>query len=284
MVGDEARDLLTTYDVADLFGVSLKRVNFFLYVLAETKRYKEFGIEKRLGGTRAISVPIRPIKEMQRAFAKWLSHRFKPHTHTHGYVEDRDILTNADHHVGRRWVMRVDLKDFFSTIHFGRVRGLLMSPPYSLPPDVAQLLAHLCCYKGSLPQGAPSSPVISNMVCRRLDRELAKLAGEHRCRYTRYADDLVFSTNQRAMPSQLIGRDAQTHIISVGSDLKRVVEGNGFVVNDEKTRLYPRNQRQLVTGIVVNDCLNVPRDYVRTLRDQMYTLPSDHAAEPRNHW
>lgn len=275
---EEAKELLTTYDVAELFGLSLKQVNFFLYVLPEAKRYKLFEIQKRAGGTREIASPILPIKAMQRAFAKWLSSRFKPHSHTHGYVENRDIITNADKHVARRWVLRVDLKEFFPTIHFGRVRGLLLSPPYSLSEDVSRLLAHLCCHKGFLPQGAPSSPVVSNLVCRRLDRQLAKLAGEHRCRYTRYADDLVFSTNQKNVPSLLVAQDSQTGTISAGSELRRIIEGNGFKVNDEKTRLYPKTQRQLVTGIVVNDDLNVPREYVRSIRLQIHALKKHGAA------
>jgi RNA-directed DNA polymerase len=257
-------------DIAALLGQPLRLVNYFLYALPEAKRYREFQIRKRAGGERTISAPIRPIKTMQRALAKWFATQHKPHSHAHGYVDHRDILTNADQHLRQRWVLRVDLKDFFPTIHFGRVRGLLLKPPYSLPEDVARVLAHLCCHRGVLPQGAPSSPIVTNMVCRRLDRELAKLAREHRCRYTRYADDLVFSTRQRAMPAQFVGKDPQTGIITAGAELQRVIEGNGFTINDGKTRLYPNTQRQLVTGLVVNDRRNVPREYVRQLRNQIH--------------
>src|SRR5205814_3311637 len=119
------------------------------------------------------------------------------------FIPARSILTNAKPHLRQKFVLNVDLKDFFPTINFGRVRGVLIAKPYCLLPHIATYIARICCRDNALPQGAPTSPIISNMICSRLDRQLLRLARQYRCVYTRYADDLTFSTSMPRFPGAL---------------------------------------------------------------------------------
>ena len=269
--GSTERDLLGSLlnraDVARVLGTTTRRLNFLLFRLSSGRRYREFEIKKRSGGTRLIRAPILPLKVAQERIAKLLDARYLPRSCVFGYVKDRNIQMNADCHVAKRWVLRVDLKDFFPSINFGRVRGMLLAKPLALPEPVATTIAQICCHQNELPQGSPASPVISNLICRGLDRALAMLARAHRCSYTRYCDDLVFSTNRRTFPSALAEFDTSTPPKAVvGSSLEHEITRAGFVVNPDKVRLRPSSHRQMVTGLVTNVRVNVPRHYVRDLR------------------
>jgi len=144
-----------------------------------------------------------------------------------------------------------------------------MAFPFEYPHTVATLLAHICCHANELPQGAPTSPIISNFICRRLDSQLAALARSERCRFTRYADDICFSTDRRSFPNS-VGAQTVTGGSEVGPELLTIVETNGFSFNPDKTRLIRNSQRQRVTGLVVNGKVNTPREYVRSLRNLLY--------------
>ena len=182
------------------------------------------------------------------------------------------IIVDAGHtvHQQQRWVLRVDIKDFFPSINFGRVRGIFLAPPFQYPESVATLLAKICIFDNEIPQGAPTSPLISNLTCRGLDRQLSALAREEHCYYSRYCDDLIFSTNRGRFPQALARTDPENGAIQLGKQLKTIVEQNGFELNEGKTMLRHRSQRQMVTGLVVNSGLNVPRAYVRSLRNLLY--------------
>lgn len=265
-------DLPTRHAVAELLDVELRRLAWLAYVLPRDRAYKSFPIERRSGGVRTISAPIKPLKEVQRGLAISLLDGYRRPAHVHGFARGRSPVTNATVHVGKFNLLRVDIQDFFPTITFFRVRGLFRAWPFEYPRDVADLLARLCCAGNSLPQGAPTSPIVSNFICRRMDRQLAALAAAHRCHFTRYADDLCFSTSQHTFPpglGQLIDGSAV-----VGDDLEAVVRRNGFAINHAKTTLAQRFQRQRVTGIVVNEKTNVPREYVRGLRSLLYVWDS----------
>jgi RNA-directed DNA polymerase len=119
------------------------------------------------------------------------------HYRAHGFIPDRSIVSNARQHLDKRFVFNVDIAGFFDAIHFGRVRNMLMAGPFSVPKTPATVLAHICCFPGRLPQGAPASPIITNLICRRLDKDLQTLAKEDRATYTRYVDDLTFSFSSR---------------------------------------------------------------------------------------
>jgi RNA-directed DNA polymerase len=259
--------LLDRADVARALGVSSKRLNFLLHVLSPTGRYRSFEIKKRAGGTRTIRAPILPLKQAQKQFAGVLAAWYQPRSCVFGYVANRNIQQNAECHRAKRWVLRVDLKDFFPSIHFGRVRGMFLAAPFSLPAPVATTLAQLVCHENQLPQGSPASPVLSNLICRGLDRALSKLARVHRCTYTRYCDDLIFSTNRRSFPIALADFDTNGPLRAiVGPALEKEITAAGFVVNPDKVSLRSSSQRQMVTGLVTNARVNVPRQYIRGLR------------------
>lgn len=188
--------------------------------------------------------------------------------HAHGFVSGRSIISNATQHRRQVWTARVDLKDFFPTIGFARVRGLFMSKPFYYPPDVATLLAQLCCHRNGLPQGAPTSPIISNFICRGLDADLARLAANRRCYYTRYADDLCFSTNLAEFPRDIV--ETVEGVVSAGQPLEAIISSHSFRINPEKTACIPRTRRQLVTGLVVNEKVNVRREYIRRIRTALH--------------
>jgi hypothetical protein len=165
-------------------------------------------------------------------------------------------------------VLNVDLEDFFPSINFGRVLRALEAPPYRIPHDAAVALAQIACHEGKLPQGAPTSPMMSNLVVARMDGELEALAKELRCGYTRYADDLTFSTNLPQFPSELAVMVADH--AQVGGLLASVIERNGFRINLTKVRLQRRGVRQVVTGLVVNSGVNVQRRVIRQIRAMLH--------------
>jgi len=260
----------TKDDVAAALGLPLRTLTYWIYRLDPAKRYHVFNLQRRAGGVRTISAPIYPLKQVQRKLLEALKGGFSPTIYVYGYVDGRNIQSNADVHAKHRWVLRVDLKDFFPSINFGRVRGLLLGQPFNYPPGVATLLAKICTHDNQLPQGAPTSPLISNLICRGLDRKLAKLAHAERCRYSRYCDDLVFSTDLRSFPKALADVDRLNGEVLVGHQLLTVIADEGFKVNPTKTLLRSRAERQMVTGLVVNQFTNVPRQYVRHLQNLLY--------------
>jgi RNA-directed DNA polymerase len=252
-------------DIARLLEIETKQLNFHLYVLPPDKRYTTFNINKKSGGTRTILAPISPIKIIQEKLKQILDTLYNPKPSTHGFLRGRSIVTNARLHKKRRYILNIDLENFFPTIHFGRVRGLFMGTPYHLGIEVATILAQICCHNSILPQGAPTSPVISNMICSRLDAQLQRLAKENYCTYSRYADDITFSTTRSRFPTGLANL-SDIGQVELGSQLRGVIEDNGFKVNPRKTRLQTRLQRQEVTGLTVNRYPNIRRRYIKQVR------------------
>lgn len=269
MTGDRQPPLLLTrQNVASMLGVEAEKLTWWVWALEERRRYTHFEIQRRNGGTREIAAPIAPIKAIQRDLAELLASWYSPSTHVHGYAAGRSIQTNARPHIRQQWVLKVDLKDFFPTINFGRVRGLFLAHPFEFGADAATLLAQICCHRKALPQGAPTSPIISNLICRSMDKQLAELARRERCYFTRYADDLTFSTDRTAFPATLAFLEGTK--AEVGSELETIITSNGFLINQNKTRLVRRWQRQRVTGLVVNRTVNVPRAYIRDIRNLLH--------------
>jgi RNA-directed DNA polymerase len=262
--------LFTRADVARLLEVSLPTLTWWTVASPPVKRYKQFGIERRNGGERTIHAPVKPLKDLQGRLADRLSARYEAPEHVHGFVPGRSAVSNAQSHRNRKWVLRVDLANFFPSINFGRVRGLFMSYPFDFGEPAATLMAQICCFEGSLPQGAPTSPVVSNFICHSLDKDLARLALGEDCSVSRYADDLCFSTDRDYFPERLAHPDPDTGKTIAGEAIVDLVQGNGFAINPEKTRLMRKTQRQRVTGLVVNEKANVPRNYARDLRNLLY--------------
>lgn len=267
---DELKDLSyklkTREDIAALLQVSDYQLRYHLYIYPQKKAYTAFEIAKKSGGSRSILAPKTSLKIIQQKLNQVLKSVYQPKPSTHGFVVEKSIVTNAKQHLRQRYVLNLDLKDFFPSINFGRVRGLLRSPPYSCTDEVATVLAQISCYENQLPQGAPTSPIISNMICAKLDSQLQRLARKYQCIYTRYADDMTFSTSRSRFPPHLIWFSKEAEKSILGDELKGIIEENGFLVNESKVRLQSRYKRQEVTGITVNEKLNINRKYIRQIR------------------
>lgn len=259
----------TAHDAARYFGVSIGKLTYALYRAPDLQRYVPFEIPKRSGGMRQIYSPNGLIRDLQTKLAPVLHETYVAHPAAHGFIKERSILSNARLHVGQRFVLNVDLEDFFPSVNFGRVRGLFMSAPFKLGPAAASVFAQLCTYRNGLPQGAPTSPPLSNFAAAQLDRSLGRLAKENGVRYSRYADDITFSTNHSNFPAALASL-SQGNGVAVSEALERAVIASGFAVNHKKVRLQRRDQRQSVTGISVNEKPNVQRRRIRRIRAMLH--------------
>jgi RNA-directed DNA polymerase len=267
--------LHSRHDVAALLGVSDQALRYNLYVSGvKESKYIRFNVRKKSGGLRPIIAPDGFIKIIQTKLHTVLQCVYEPKDVVQGFTLTKSIVSNADHHDQRRWVLNVDIADFFPSINFGRVRGMLMASPYGVSAAVATVLANICCVDNQLPQGAPTSPIIANMLCARLDAHLSRLSGAYRCSYTRYADDLTFSTDQALFPRELAERKLIDDRLAwvPGPKLNRTIRKNGFQINLSKVRLQKYNQRQEVTGLITNERVNVPRKFVREIRAILHNI------------
>lgn len=262
-------DLKSKAEVAEYLGGSLKNLSYVFYVLPKEKQYKTFSITKRNGKKRTINAPVSSIRLYQKRLAEILSGFYKRKPCVHGYAKGCSIKSNAKIHCRKKWVVNIDLKVFFPSIHFGRVRGMFLSQPFEFNGTVATTLAQICCFEGALPQGAATSPIISNFICRRLDNDLISFAKKHRLTYSRYADDITFSTNLPALPES-VGTIASDGSLELSDDLRRLIEKNSFNINESKIRYSDRHNRQEVTGLTVNEKTNVRRTYVRRVRAMLH--------------
>ncbi|SEK37876.1 Reverse transcriptase (RNA-dependent DNA polymerase) [Pseudoxanthomonas sp. GM95] len=262
-------------DLANLLGFQAKALGFLAWGLPPTARYSTFDIPKRSGGKRTINAPIPQLKLAQQKLAAILQSCEAEielllgvkRSVAHGFKPNHSILTNAAVHRRQRYILNFDLEDFFGTIHFGRVRGFLITNRYfKLHPDVATLIAQLCCHQNQLPQGAPTSPVLSNLIGKILDVRLSKLARIHGCAYTRYADDITMSTSAPEFPAALATECANSLTWQLSARVTSAIADSRFKLNPSKTRLQHRRSRQDVTGIVVNQTLNANSDFRRSTR------------------
>lgn len=268
----EFLNLKTSRDVARLLEVSYDRLIYHLYRVPKESRYVEFSVPKKSGGFRTISAPSSGLKILQRKLSQVLYSVYEPKATIHGFVPGRSIITNAERHLHKRFVLNIDLLDFFGSIHFGRVRGVFLAPPYNCTQEVSTTLAQICCHNNKLPQGAPTSPVITNMVCARMDTKLRSLAQDLKCTYTRYADDITFSTSLRRFPEEIayVKSDEGNFEIVLGERLISIIQGNSFEINQKKVRLQHKSQHQEVTGITVNQIPNVRRSFVREISSMLH--------------
>jgi RNA-directed DNA polymerase len=266
------KQLQTRSDIANILEITEQQLKQHLYITRSQLRYKYFVIKKRSGGKRVIMAPITPLKIIQRKLNYILQLIYKTKPSVHGFTKERSIVTNASIHVGCRLILNLDLKDFFPSINFGRVRGMFLGKPYFLNKEVATCLAQIVCHENQLPQGAPTSPVVSNMICAQMDAQLQKLARKYGCLYTRYADDITLSTYESRFPRQIVTFTDDSQEVKLSSELTNVITNNGFIINEDKVRLQAPHRRQEVTGLVINNVVNVDRKYIRQLRAMLYAL------------
>ncbi|PQJ63400.1 hypothetical protein BTO10_00865 [Vibrio chagasii] len=257
-------------DLAKCLGQSKKTLAYLAYHAPVDKKYKTFSIRKRSGGNRTITAPCSKLKSIQYSIYNQLNSFYQPKKSVHGYVKDKSIVSNASIHVGQRWLGKVDVKSYFPSITTKRVVGLLRNEPFNLPNKIAATVGLLVTYNGYLPLGSPCSPIISNLITRRLDAKLSALSRGYKCYFTRYADDIFFSTNRKVFPRELIHHN-EDGVSTIGHKLNEVFEEEGFTVNTDKVSLKDKSQRQVVTGIVVNERMNVPKEYIRELRAMLYS-------------
>ena len=256
------------------YPFSLKHINYYCNPNNSFHRYRQFKIKKKTGGERIITAPRnRSFKLILSYINEIMKSMYTPSAYAMGFTEGRSIADNAKKHRGMNYVFNLDLKDFFPSIEQARVWKRLQLAPFNFPVAIANIIAGMCCMKevvqaedGSqtvryvLPQGAPTSPIITNMICDNLDRRLAGVAKRFGLNYTRYADDITFSSMHNVYHENGEFR----------KEVRRIIEDQKFTVNDKKTRLQKKGSRQEVTGIIVSDKINVTRDYVRDIRNILY--------------
>ena len=232
--------------------------------------YRHFELEKRNGEARRILAPRADLKDVQRRIATLLETRFQPSAAAHGFISGRNIITNARPHVGKQCILTIDLKDFFESIKVPTISYFLSRSPFNAQPLTTHFVTQFACcrplhrpsFTGFLPQGSPSSPILSNIVATRLDLKLIEFARSNNMYYTRYVDDLTFSTNRKHIST---GEIAQiVHLIERGL--------SPFKVNPAKIRIARKGARHTVTGLTVNEHVNISRRYLKNLRAELYQL------------
>ena len=266
------KNIKTRNDFAKFIGVKLQTLTYLLYIKKIDNCYNTLEIPKKNGDTRTICVPNKNLKKVQKKLYNKLSTYYdeiKTQNNftskiSHGFEKNRSIVTNAEVHKNKRYVVNLDLLVFFPSINFGRVRSYFIKNNYfEINHDIATILAQLTCYKGTLPQGASTSPLIANMICNIMDIRILKIAKKYRLDYTRYADDLTFSTNNKYFLN-----DYDKFL----EDIKNIIHRSGFELNSKKTRLLFSNSRQEVTGLVVNKKISVPKEYYKNTRAMAHSL------------
>ncbi|WP_104403205.1 reverse transcriptase family protein [Vibrio penaeicida] len=287
----EERELPTFENIAALagaMGISVSELRFLAYQkdVSNVSHYQRFSIAKKTGGLRHISAPMPRLKRAQYWLLDNILAKFSVHDAAHGFVTGRSIVSNAQPHVGKAVVINMDLKDFFPSISYKRVKGLFQSQGYSeelatvfglltTEPETQELEMDdqtwfVAQGERRLPQGSPCSPAITNVMCRRLDARLQGMADKLGFAYTRYADDLTFSTDSAEKAQALLWR------------AKQIVVSEGFTLHPDKTRVMRRHQKQEVTGVVVNEKLSIDRKTLKRFRATLKQIELD--GPDGKHW
>lgn len=284
---DKLKSATTLQDVSFLLDKTKPaKLSYHLYILGTDRdkstkeKYTEFEIPKKQGGTRKILAPNKDLKNIQASLSDLLYECIKEINLargvkgklSYGYQKDVSTMHHANIHTKKRFVFNIDLKDFFGSINFGRVRGFFIANNnFSLHPKVATILAQIACHNNSLPQGSPCSPVISNLIGHIVDIKLAQLATSCGCSYSRYCDDITFSTNKKIFPHKIAFFNGINEYLP-SKNLISIIERSGFEINLKKVRMSLFYSQQNVTGLTVNKRVNTPRVYRDTVRALVHHL------------
>jgi retron-type reverse transcriptase len=282
--------LIEAGQLAAAMGISVGALRFLSFArrTSTVNHYRRFQIPKKTGGLRLISAPMPRLKRAQEWILRNILDRVAIHDAAQGFRPGRSIVTNAAPHAAAEVVVNLDVEQFFPTITYRRIKGVFQSLGYSeqvatilallsSEPEVQELeldgqVYHVAGSERFLPQGAPSSPALTNIICRGLDARLARIAGDLGFRYTRYADDMTFSGSG----------PARGNVNRLLSRVRHVIEQEGFRVHPDKTRILRRSRRQEVTGLVVNQRVNIPRATLRRFRAVLHQIERDGPAG--KHW
>ncbi|MBF7090773.1 RNA-directed DNA polymerase [Flavobacterium sp. ALJ2] len=266
--------------LAKSLQIDLKALQYLAYnrKVSKINHYHTFELEKKSGGKRKISAPKPKLKEVQTWILENILHKIPYTMEAHGFIKERSIVTNAEPHINKDIVVNIDLKDFFPTVTYKRVKGLFHKIGYS--EELATILGLLCTYseinettldgvtyyvqsgERKLPQGSPASPAISNMIVYKMDKKINGLAKKLNFNYTRYADDMTFSTTEEN--SQNISRLLYY--------TKKIIESEGFIIHPDKVHVMRKGMQQKVTGVVVNKKLNIDRIQLRKFRALLHNI------------
>ena len=253
--------------------MSVIRLHYYTFVGVRRDSYRQFHIPKKSGGVRTITAPDGELKDVMLTLAFMLSELYIPTPEAMAFVSGRSIVENASQHIGQNYVLNLDLSDFFTSITANMVEHNLVK--LGIAPLVARDIASICTYPmvndhhvvNVVPQGAPTSPVISNICAMTLDNRLSGLARRFHLTYTRYADDITFSSNHNVYQ-----KDG-----AFMEELNRIIAECHFTINPKKTRLQKRGSRQEVTGLTVGQKTNVSRKYIKKLRVLIHRIKCQEA-------
>lgn len=256
----------SVFDLSGLLEMRLRTLKDAI----ERAQYATYHIPKKRGGKRSISEPEPTLKNIQQRLKVALNavyvnlhpecvHGFVCKASAHAFYH---IKSNASQHIGKAVVWNIDIANFFDSISTTQVRNMFKDAPFNFSNDIATMLALLVCYNRKLPTGAPTSPVISNLFCIAMDKQLAELAAQHQLVYTRYADDITFSSNAPINDTLKL-------------QVSNIIASFGFTLNDKKNREYSRFGAQWVTGVKVNEKPNVSRLTIRKMRAVLHHMRSE---------
>ena len=243
---------------ANMFSIEIPELEKILYSDVYY-RYKKFRIRKRSGGRREIAQPRKELMSIQKTIYNRILSQVNIHPAATGFRKGMSIINNVKLHLGKDDIIKTDIVNFFGFIRQERVTNAFEEIGY--PTNISKVLAELCCLNGRLPQGAPTSPALSNIISYEMDKKLTSLSHKYLLSYTRYADDLTFSGN-RVNPELIL------------PDIKKAVNEEGFFLKQKKTRYISKNKRKLITGISISSGkkLTIPKAKKREIRKNVYFI------------
>lgn len=241
------------FSLSDVFKMSEKEIYYISNNIS--KHYRKASLPKKNGGTRTIYIPNNKLMYVQRIILNEYLYEYKISDCATAYHKGATLISNAKPHLQKEYVLKIDIKDFFSNINFGRVYKMFLK---HFNIKYAKLFAELCCYNDCLVQGAPTSPAISNIVMYDFDNIIEKYCNENNISYTRYCDDITLSSN--------------FNLNQAYYKIKKELSKNGFELNKKKTHFVKHTHQQIITGVVVNEKMQTSTEYRKKLRQELYYL------------
>jgi len=262
--------MITFENLSHILDIELKKLSYIVYKIPDQKKYISFYIPKKGGGKRHISKPVPKLLMIQRKLKEYLMTFYDRKPCSYGFEINKDIKKNAEQHIKSKIILNIDIKDFFGSINFGRIYGLLLCEPFNFDKKAAAAVAKLVTLDNKLPQGAPTSPILSNMIARRLDSSLMRLASKTRSKYTRYVDDMTFSTTLFSFDKKIV-ESGKLNEVKLGKEIVKIIDREGFVINENKTRVLNNYVRKEVTGVTINEFPNIKRKYINSVFGMIYS-------------